>query len=139
MRYKADWLITQQILALTHFDSVVTPDDFAGIASDTARAIEDVENTFHVLIDNRIIESTNIAPLDLMLQAMPVMNHPQLRWIVVILPEHIKEQAQELEIQKAGDIQLRYVDSLETAYQHLRDVDNTLTWDAIDTEFFISK
>ena len=136
MRYKADWLIDGQVLALTHFDPVVTAEDFASILSDTSNALESVNREFHVLIDNRIIRDTTVASLDMMLQAFPAMNHPQLRWIVMILPDSIKHQAHDMAIQQNGQIQLGYVDSLERAYQHFRRIDDSLNWDAIDSKFF---
>lgn len=136
MRYRAGWLIQNKVLALTHFDPVVTQDDFMGIANDTNRAIQQVSDSFHILIDNRIIENESIASLEMMLQAMPMLNHPQLRWLVMILPESIKDQAEMMPIQTSGHIQLKYVDSLDSAILHLSNEDDSIDWDAQDQEFF---
>lgn len=136
MRYRAGWLIQGKVMALTHFDSVVTQDDFMGIASDTNRAIQEVNDPFHILIDNRIIESESIASLDMMLQAMPMLNHPELGWMVMILPEAIKDQAETMPIQTSGHIQLKYVGSLDSAMLHLSNEDDSIDWSVQDRGFF---
>jgi hypothetical protein len=112
-----------RILALTHFESVVTPEDFKSIAADTHKALQEATETFHILIDNRIIAEPTVASLDTMLQAMPVLQHPLLRWIVVVLPEAIKENAASMEDQQQGAIRLKYVDSLAAALRHLANED----------------
>lgn len=139
MRYRAGWYIPGQILALTHFDSVATAEDFAGIGAATYQALQEVNRTFHLLIDNRIIADVNVASLDTMLQALPILNHPQLRWIVMVLPEAIREQASDMPVQQNGLIQLRYVDSLNTAFQHLRAVDDSIDWAKQDPDFFVAQ
>lgn len=50
---------------------------------------------------------------------MPILDLPHLRWIVVVLPEVIKETAAIKEVQRQGSIQLKFVDSLSPAFQHL--------------------
>jgi len=78
-RFRAGWLIPQQLLALTHFVPEVTPEDFNQISANTTQTIAQVTGTFHLLIDNRIITNTDLAPLETMLGYMPQLNHPQLR------------------------------------------------------------
>jgi hypothetical protein len=119
MRYKAGWLVQNHILALTHFEPVVTMEDFRDIARDAHMALQEVTQPFHLLIDNRIIAERTVASLDLMLKALPILEHPHLRWIVVVLPEAIKETAADRQVQRHGSIQLKFVDSLTSAFQHL--------------------
>lgn len=126
MRFRAGWLTKDQILALTHFEPVVTAEDFREIATETHAALQEASQVFHILIDNRIIAERTVASLDTMLQAMPMLNHPLLRWIVVVLPEAIKEMAVSMEVQKRGAIQLIYVDSLASAFQHLAEQDDRI-------------
>jgi len=138
MRFKVGWLVPQHVLALTHFDPVVTPEDFQQISVQTAKALQQVTGqSFHVLIDNRMIAETNQATLEMMLQAFPQLARPGLRWIVVILPESIKGQAGTMPTQKKGDIQLKYVDSLEDAQAHLASVDEQVDWATADPAFFV--
>lgn len=136
MRYKADWLIEGQVLALTHFEPVVTGEDFMNIAARFNAAVSQVTEPFHLVIDNRILADGPITPLAAMLHALSTLNHPHLRWIVVILPEAIKEQADQMPVQQHDQIQLRYVDSLATALQHLSAVDSSLKWERQDVDFF---
>ena len=126
MRYKAGWLVKNRILALTHFEPVVTMEDFRDIAADAHTALQEATQPFHLLIDNRIIAERTVASLDTMLKALPILEHSHLRWIIVVLPETIKETAAIWEVQRHGSIQLKFVDSLSSAFQHFaREDDDT--------------
>ncbi|WP_256760457.1 hypothetical protein [Cohnella sp. WQ 127256] len=126
MRYKTGWLIQDHILALTHFESFVTVEDFRDIAVNTHIALQEATGPFHILIDNRIIAEQTVASLDTMFKALPILEHPHLRWIVVVLPEAIKETVTSREVQRQGAIQLKFVDSLSSAFQHLAQEDNRI-------------
>ena len=136
VRYRAGWWVPQQVLALTHFVSDVSADDFAGIAQDTYAALQQVNGEFHVIIDNRIIANTELASLDTMLAAMPMMNHSQLRWIVMVLPEKLSGTAQQMATQQHEQIGLKHVDSLGEAKTFLNSVDETIDWEDIQIDFF---
>lgn len=137
IRFRAGWLVPQQILALTHFTPQVTPEDFAGITKDSQTALTQVHNEFHLILDNRIIADTNLATLATMLQFMPQMNHPQLRWIVMILPEMLRETAVTIPDQQYKHIHLTHVDTLADAFRFLRSVDETINWHDQNTDFFV--
>jgi hypothetical protein len=136
MRYRAGWLLHHHILALTHFDPIVTYEDFQGIAAAAQADLQEVTQPFHLLIDNRIIADRKPASLDTILQAMPVIRHPLLRWIVIVLPDSIKESAAGMDVQQSGDIRLKYIDSLESAWQLLHDIDPRLNGTELDELFF---
>ncbi|MNF88483.1 hypothetical protein D3C84_709780 [compost metagenome] len=131
MRYKAGWLMQNHILALTHFEPVVTMEDFRDIATDAHMALQEATQPFHLLIDNRMIAERTVATLDSMLKALPVLEHTQLRWIVVVLPEAIKETAADRQVERHGSIQLIFVDSLTFAFQHLAHEDDRI--DGVDS------
>lgn len=126
MRYKAGWLAHKRILALTHYEPVVTMEDFRDIAMDAHRALQEATQPFHLLIDNRIIADRTVATLDSMLKALPILEHTHLRWIVVVLPEAVKETAAARPVQRHGSIQLKFVDSLTSAFQHLAHEDDRI-------------
>ena len=136
-RYKAGWLVPGQVLALTHFVPDVSPDDFMGIANDTAAALQAVEQPFHLIIDNRIITNNDLASLEMMLTALPLIDHPQLRWIVMVVPKALAGTAQDMNIQHHGLIGLKHVDTLEEAFAFLSLGDNSLDWTIRDTGFFM--
>jgi len=125
-------------LALTHFDPVVTAEDFVQITALATAAISGAGQAFHLLIDNRTIADETVASLEMILQAFPLLQHPQLRWIVVVLPEAVKDNARTLPAQRRGLIQLRYVDSLAQAFAHLQAVDGSIDWEAQDRSFFVN-
>ena len=137
MRYRAGWLMKDRILALTHFEPLITAEDFSNIAKDTQLALQEVTQTFHILIDNRNMAETTILSLDTMLQAMPIIRHPQLRWMVVVLPKTIRANASSVEVQRNGSIQLKYVESLDAALQHLAEADSRINASSIELSFFL--
>lgn len=141
MRFRVGWLIPEKVVALTHFEPVVTPEDFQQITTDTDYAMQSIDENqdFHVLIDNRNITETSLISLEMMLQMMPSLNHPALRCIVVILPDQIKAQAQHLEAQQVGSIRLMYVASLNDAFNHLINVDKDIDPVQVDPSFFINE
>lgn len=136
IRFRAGWLIPQHLLALTHLHPQVTPEDFAQITQQTQTALTQVSGEFHLLLDNRIIADANVATLDIMLQMMPQMNHPQLRWVVMILPELLRETAVSIPDQQYHQIRLTHVDTLTAAYDFLRSVDETINWQKLNGDFF---
>ena len=136
LRLRAGWLIPKKVLALTHFVPEVTATDFAEITQATQAAIAQVEREFHLIIDNRIIDNTELASLEMMLQFMPQLNHPQLRCIVMVLPEKLKGSAHQIESAHYKQIDLTYADTLPSAFDYLRSVDGGIDWAAIDETFF---
>jgi hypothetical protein len=136
MRYKVGWPIAERVLALTHFEPQVTMEDFAAIVADTQAALEQIRGPFHMLIDNRRISDTTVAALATMFQAIPRLNHPHLRWIVMILPAAIRHEAAGMATQQHGEIRLKYVDSLDMALRHLATVDAAVRPDRLDHAFF---
>ncbi len=136
IRFRTGWFIPKKVLALTHFLPEVTPEDFTQIAQDTQTALAQVEGKFHLILDNHMIADTNLAALDTMLQFMPQMNHPQLRWIVMILPETLKGTAVTLPDQQYNQIHLTHVDTLTAVYDFLKSVDQTIDWSRQVINFF---
>jgi hypothetical protein len=136
VRYNVGWPIAERVLALTHFEPQVTMEDFAAIVADTQAAMGQIRGPFHMLIDNRRISDTTVASLATMLQAFPLLNHPSLRWIVMILPPLIQHEAARMPVQQHGEIRLKYVGSLDTALRHLATVDATVRAESLDHAFF---
>ena len=87
--YKFDWFIPEQIIGLTHFHAAVTEEDIMGVMQKGQELTENLVREFHVLIDNRVINMPGLMSLAQMKQMVPYVNHPQLKWIVVIKPESL--------------------------------------------------
>jgi hypothetical protein len=136
MRYKAGWFIPQQIMALTHFVPVVTPDDFAGITEATNACLLEARQPFHLIIDNRVIESTQVIGLNDILGAMPQLQDSQLRWIVIVSPKVLRRDQTVMRTQHAGDIRLQYAEDIEAAFDILRAADASLKWELQQADFF---
>jgi len=134
--YKLGWVVPNQVAALTHFHSDVTTADFMGIVQTGEALLSTVDNAFHVIIDNRVVDMEAPATLSQMKQMVPYMNHPLLRWVVVVKPEKLSLETAVLPIETDGDTRLKNVSSLEEAISHLREVTNDVEWSQADSIFF---
>jgi hypothetical protein len=137
MRYKVGWFIPQQIIALTHFVSEVTQDDFNGIVDASNACLLEASQPFNMIIDNRIIKNEQVVSLEVILQSMPQLQNLPLRQVIMILPRAIGHKAAVMEVQRMGDVQLRFVDGLTAAFATLRATDASLNWDLQISGFFV--
>ncbi|XSG76525.1 hypothetical protein ACP8Y2_05875 [Herpetosiphon llansteffanensis] len=136
MNYKLGWLVEQYVLALTHFTSAISAEEFQAILAETQTYLQPIEHPFHVIIDNRMISDLNIVSLEIIMQAFPALNHKHLSWIVMILPEPIKHTAAERPIQQHETIQLIYVENLQRALDHVQHAEPKLNLSQRDQGFF---
>lgn len=134
--YKLDWFVPDQIAALTHFHSEVTPEDFMGVVQTGEALLKDITNEFHVIIDNRAVPMPAPASLEQMKEMVSYMNHPLLRWVVVVKPESLDLDTSKLSVEQIGHTQLKNVSSLSDAIIHLKSVTNNIGWEKADTAFF---
>ena len=93
-------------------------------------------NEFHIIIDNRKVGMSAPASLSQMKQMVPYMNHPLLRWVVVVKPEHLVLNTEDLPIEQEGETRLKNVSSLAEALSYLRHIAGDLQWDQADLAFF---
>jgi hypothetical protein len=134
--YRVGWYIPEQVAALTHFHAEVTAEDFLGVVQAGQKLLTSVSNTFHIIIDNRKVGMTSPASLSQMQQMVPFMNHPLLRWVVVIKPEQLVLNAENLPIEQEGDIRLKNVSSLSEGLRYLQQTTEDLHWHQADLTFF---
>src|SRR5512133_2505034 len=105
--FKLGWFIPNQIAALTHPYAEITADDFLGIVQTGQNLLAQVENEFHVIIDNRFVGMSSLASLNQMKQAIPYLNHPLLSWIVAVKPLKLSLNVSALPIEKDGHARLK--------------------------------
>ena len=134
--FKLGWFIPNQIAALTHFHANVTTDDFMGVVQAGQELLNGVESEFHVLIDNRVVDMSTPAGLSQMKQMVPYMNHPFLRWVVVVKPQNLVLDTSELSVEEDGKARLKNVASLQEAIEFLRNTVDNVQWQQADTTFF---
>jgi hypothetical protein len=134
--YRLDWYIPHQVAALTHFHPDVTSEDFMAVVQAGQELLQDVREEFHVIIDNRVVAMSSPATLSQMKQMAPFMNHPFLRWVVVVKPQHLVLDTGALPIEQDGLTQLKNVSSLEEARSYLREAAPDLHWRRADEAFF---
>ena len=133
--YKLGWYIPNQIAALTHFHSDVTQEDFMGVLQTGEALLKDVDSPFHVIIDNRVVSMAVPASLSQMKEMVSFMNHPLLRWVVVVKPARLDLDTSRLPIEQIEKTQLKNVSSLPEAIVHLRAVTNDIMWETAVATF----
>jgi len=134
--FKLDWFIPDQVIGLTHFHAEVTQDDFMGVMQKGQELTSDIKSEFNVLIDNRVVNMPILMHLDQMVQMVPYVNHPMLRWIIVIKPESLTLDTKSLPIESAGEKRLKNVASFEEAIEFLKEVAPEIQLQQKDENFF---
>jgi hypothetical protein len=134
--YQLGWYVPNQVAALTHFHPDVTAEDFLGVVQAGQELLQHIGNEFHIIIDNRVVGMSSPASLGQMKQMVPYMNHPLLRWVVVVKPEHLALDTDSLPVEKEGATQLKNVASLKEAIRHLRQTTTDVRWQQADVTFF---
>jgi hypothetical protein len=133
MNYKVGWVIPSQVLGLTHFHPIVTPEDIAGATETAEKLIEAISRRFHIIIDNRIVKMESLTTLQQLKQAAPFLANYNLREVVMVVPLDTQTLP---EAQSDGYINLTYVRSIEEAIEHLDDLDDFLDVADMDARFF---
>lgn len=134
--YKLGWYIPNQIAALTHFHPDVTQEDFMGVIQTGEALLKDVDSEFHVIIDNRVVAMAAPASLSQMKEMVSFMNHPMLRWVIVVKPASLDLDTSKLPIEQSGKTQLKNVSSLPEAINHLQATTIGVVWEKADATFF---
>ncbi len=134
--FKLDWLVPNQIIGLTHFYPDVTSDDVMGVIQKGQDLTSSIKDEFHILIDNRVVNMP--APLGLaqMKHMVPLLNHPMLRWIIVVKPASLTLDTSSLPMEKDGQLRLKNVSGLAEAIDFLRETLPDVQWQQIDATFF---
>ncbi len=134
--FKLNWFVPNQIAALTHYHAEVTPDDFMGVIQTGQELLDKVDHEFHILIDNRVVDMSTPVSLSQMKQMVPYMDHPSLRWVVVVKPKNLALDTSSLPIEQDGQTRLKNVSSLSEAIDFLRKTDEDIQWQQADATFF---
>jgi hypothetical protein len=134
--YQLGWYVPNQVAALTHFHPDVTAEDFLGVVQAGQKLLQHVSNEFHIIIDNRVVGMSAPASLGQMKQMVPYMNHPLLRWVVVVKPELLALDTASLPVEQDEAAQLKNVASLEEALRHLRQTTTGVQWQQANMAFF---
>lgn len=133
MNYKVGWVIPAQVLGVTYFHPIVSPEDLEGVVDTTQKLLAGMTRRFHIIIDNRIVKMDSLTTLQQMKQIAPFLANYHLREVVMVVPLDTKELP---EPQSDGYITLTYVRSIEEAIEYLDDVDEFLDVADMDARFF---
>lgn len=134
--FKLGWFVPHQIAALTHFHSDVTAEDFMGVIQTGEELLGNVDKAFHVIIDNRFVNMSSPVHLNQMKEMVTYMNHPKLRWIVVVKPVNLALDTSSLPIEQMGETRLKNVSNLPEAINYLQATTSGIAWEKADTTFF---
>lgn len=134
--FKLGWFIPYQIAALTHFHADVTAEDFMSVIQTGEELLKDVDNPFHVIIDNRFVHMPAPVSLSQMKEMVAYMNHPRLQWVVVVKPAALGLNTDGLPIEQMGETRLKNVASLQEAINYLQATTSGIAWEKMDASFF---
>lgn len=134
--YRVGWVIPNQIGALTHYTPEITLEEFQCISAEAADLFTDAAETFHMIIDNRIMNMAFLPDLDAIKRAAPYASNPNLGYIIMIKPEQMEGSANDLSDYHADNVTLTYVDTLDDAILLLKANDSNLRWHEVESDFF---
>jgi hypothetical protein len=134
--FKLDWFVPQSVIGLIHFHADVTPDDVRGVIQTGQDLIATIDHEFHLLIDNRVVNMPTLLTLQQMQYMVPYMNHPNLRWVLVVKPEQLEQDVSTLPVEQEGRVQLKNVSTLPEAFDFLQTLIPESEWRQANTTFF---
>ena len=134
--FKFDWFVPNHIIGLTHFHAEVIEEDIMGVMKKGQELTSAIEKDFHILIDNRVVKMPGLLSLEQLKQMVPYVNHPSLRWIVVIKPENLLLDTDSLPIEDDGEKHLKNVSSLVEAIEFLTEKAPEVKWQNTNIDFF---
>jgi hypothetical protein len=134
--FKVDWILPQTLAGLTHFHAEITSADIMGVFEHTHALLQKVEKEFHILIDNRLAPLPYIYSL-IELQALsPVLNHPWLRYVVIVKPNHLALGSQHMDIEVSNGVLLKNVSTVQEGMDFLVRQGMVSGFEAMDLGFF---
>lgn len=134
--YRVGWVIPNQVAALTHYTSDILLDEFQAIAGEAGALATSATETFHMIIDNRIMNMAFLPDLATIKRAAPYANTPHLQYIIIIKPEQMEGSANDLPSYTDAHLTLTYVDTLADAVNLLKAEDSELRWHEVESDFF---
>ena len=134
--FKFDWFVLDHIIGLTHFHAEVIEEDIMGVMKKGQELTSTIEKDFHILIDNRVVKMPGLLSLEQLKQMVPYINHPSLRWIVVIKPEDLLLDTGSLPIEDDREKHLKNVSSLPEAIGFLIENAPEVKWQNANIDFF---
>lgn len=134
--YKVGWLIQNKVAALTHFHSEITHEDFIGVFTETQKLLQDVNETFHIIIDNRLAPINKIYSLEELQKSSSLLLHPFLSYLVIVKPNHLELGNKEAILEKRKNVCLKNVSSINEALTFIKQTLPELSQLKIDNHFF---
>lgn len=112
--FKVGWIVQNKIAALTHFHSEITPEDIYGVMQASQKLLKDINQDFHMIIDNRVAPLSRIYTLAELQESAPILAHPYLNHLIIIKPVHLSIPQNQVEI--SNRVKLRNVSSIQEAF-----------------------
>lgn len=117
--YSIEWIVPKKLVGLTHFHAEVTQEDIQGVFETTEKVLEPADQAFSFIIDNRRMLMDKLYSLTQLQRQSRFLKHKYLKYIVVIIPSHLKISPSDSEIQHIDGISLKNVSTVSEAYAFL--------------------
>lgn len=134
--YKVGWLVPGQLAALTHYHADIRQEDILGVFMESQQLLAKVECPFHLLIDNRLAPLDRLYTLAELIKLSPLLQHPYLRYLVVVKPKHLELDAIHAGLQSIGSVSLQNVASVQEGIIFLKRCVADIDVNSIDISFF---
>ena len=134
--FRLDWIVPNRVAALTHTTPIVTSNDYLHILQRLHVLLSASSGPVHIVIDNRMLAMPRPVSLADMQRATPLLNHPNLRWLVAIAPTSLGLDEAAWPVESNGNVHLRNVASLASAIEQLQLIDATLANTTFDLALF---
>ena len=117
--FKVDWISPRKLVGLTHYHSKITQVDIQGVFVKTEKILESIDEEFSLIIDNRLIPMDKLYSLTELQNLSAYLKHELLKYIIVIIPNHLNASVKDYEIQRANGVILKNVSNVSEAFEFL--------------------
>ena len=134
--FKLGWISPKRLAGLTHFHPEITQDDMMGVYHGASELLKGADQEFHMIIDNRMAPLNALFTLQELQAMSPFLQHPLLKYLVVVKPLHLTLNEEQAQIQEANGVLLKNVSGIEEGMNFLKKNQALSGITAPDPQFF---
>lgn len=132
--YKVGWLVKQKLAALTHFHADISSEDIMGVFKETERMISNTNQSFSIIIDNRLAPMNRVYSLEELQNSSSILSHPLLEYLII--PNHLALNAEQKKVEISNGVQLINTESVKNAIEIIKEKKGYVMKEATILGFF---
>lgn len=134
--YRVGWVVKQKLAALTHFHSDISSEDIMGVFKETERMISNTNQSFSIIIDNRLAPMNSVYSLEELQNSSSMLSHPLLEYLIIIIPNHLRLNAEQEKIEISNGVKLINTESVKNAINIIQEKKSYIVKEEIIFAFF---